>query len=105
MLVQQKWENVNVARLHKRHMLKLYLIGPDGKDMFSELDRGFDPTGWVRGEEYAFTSVFHLPKDLSVGTYTLSIAMADLDGQPRIALGIAGADERLRYALGSIEVC
>jgi hypothetical protein len=105
LLVKQNWENVNVARLHKRHLLKLYLTGPDGKDVFSELDHAFDPTGWVRGEEYAFTSVFHLPKDLPAGVYTLSIAMADLDGQPRIALGIEGADDRLRYTLGSIEVC
>jgi hypothetical protein len=30
--------------------------------------------------------------------------MTDLDGTPRIALGIEGGDARLRYNLGKIEV-
>ncbi|RPJ49633.1 MAG: DUF4832 domain-containing protein, partial [Chloroflexi bacterium] len=105
LLLRQKWANRNVARLYKRHMLKLYLIGADGKEVFSEPDRAFDPTGWVAGETYRLTSVFHLSKNLPVGKYDLLVALADVTGVPRIALGITGGDGQRRYKLGQIEVC
>jgi len=104
LLLHQKWVNRNVAHLHKRHNLTLYLTSPDGKVAYSEMDRTFDPTGWIRGEEYSLTSVYHLPKGLEKGTYDLSIAMTDLEGIPRIALGIAGVDEQRRYRLGKIVI-
>jgi hypothetical protein len=104
LLFQQSWQNQNVARLHKRHLLTLYLSGAEGNDVFSEPDRAFNSTSWISGEDYAFTSIYHLPKDLPAGAYDLSIAMTDLDGTPRIALGIEGGDDRLRYKLGKIEV-
>ncbi len=105
LLLRQRWANRNVARLHKRHVLKMYLIGADGKVAYEEKDRAFDPTSWINGQPVSLTSVFHLPKELPAGLYDLTIAMTDLDGTPRIALAIDGDDGQHRYKLGKIEVC
>lgn len=103
-LLRQKWTNQNVGRCYKRYPLKLYLIDSTGKTAYSEVDRSFDQTTWVRGQIYEYTSVFHLPPELPAGSYSVAIALVNWDGEPSIRLGIAGGDALKRYRLGMLAV-
>ncbi len=103
-LLTQDWVNRNVGRLYKRHSLKVYLTDSEGNEKFTELDRAFDQTKWVRGETYPVISVFYLPKDLQPGIYDVRIALVDQRGNPSIRLAIQGEDSKRRYKLGTIRV-
>jgi hypothetical protein len=103
-LMRETWVNQNTGRLYQRHPLKLYLTDVQGNVKFSEVDRGFDETHWVRGETYPVISIFHLPKDLSPGEYDVRIALVDDQGKPQIALAIQGSDLERRYKLGTIRI-
>jgi hypothetical protein len=103
-LLNQTWVNRNVGRCYKRFPLKVYLTDTQGKDKFSEVDRGFGQTDWAQGETYKVTSVLHLPKDLTPGVYEVRIAMVDEAGNPRVDLGIQGVDSRKRYKLGTVQI-
>lgn len=103
-LLRQKWINQNVGRCYKRYPLKMYLLDKAGNIVYAEADRSFDQTGWVRNQDYDYTSVFHLPANLPPGDYDLRIAMVDWDGNPSIRLGIAGEDAFARYHLGMVSV-
>ncbi len=103
-LLTQTWANRNSGRLYVRHPLKLYLTDSQSAEKFSEVDRAFDETQWVKGETYPVISVFHLPKDLAPGVYDVRVALVDGTGQPRIKLAIKGADAQGRYSLGTIIV-
>jgi len=105
LLLRQVWENQNVGRLYRRHLLKLYLVDRKGERHFSEIDESFDPRPWVRGEKYAVTSVFHLPADLAAGSYEVRIALIDpRAGEVAIALAMEGGDSDKTYRLGMVEV-
>jgi hypothetical protein len=105
LVVRHSWVNRNVGRLYVRHLLKLYLTDARGNTKFSEADPGFDPTSWVCGQTYSGISVFHLPKNLTPGTYDVRIALVDLlRGEPSIQLGILGQDSMGRYKLGEIRI-
>jgi hypothetical protein len=94
LVLHQRWENLNTGRLHERHAFKLYLIDASGTEHHQQLDRWFDPTSWVQGEQNETHSMFQLPSDLTPGTYDLRIALVDLVAQePRIRLGIDGVDD------------
>ena len=103
-LLHQKWANRNVARCYKRHPLKLYLTDAAGNTVYEEADRTFDQTSWIRGQSYDWLSIFHLPAGLPEGTYDVRIALVDLEGNPKISLGIAGGDLQKRYRLGTVLV-
>ena len=48
---------------------------------------------------------FRLPPGVTPGIHTLTIAVGDASGTPRIALPLPGNDEReRRYALGTLTV-
>lgn len=104
LVINQKWRNQNVGRLYVRHNLKFFLMGADGNEIFSFTDQDFDPTFYIRGQEYSHMSAFHVPKDLAVGTYELCIAVTNRLEQPVIRLAIAGEDEKLRYPLGTLQI-
>jgi Domain of unknown function (DUF4832)/Beta-galactosidase len=103
-LMRETWVNRNVGRLYQRYPLKVYLTDPQGNAKFSEVDRGFDETTWIRDETYPVISIFHLPKDLSPGDYDVRIALVDDKGKPQINLAIEGFDSEKRYKLGSIRI-
>jgi uncharacterized protein DUF4832/glycosyl hydrolase family 42 (putative beta-galactosidase) len=103
-LLTQNWVNRNVGRLYKRHSLKVYLTDSQGNGKFSEVDRAFDQTDWVRGENYRTISVFHLARTLTPGAYDVRVALVDEAGSPRINLGIEGADSNKRYKLGTVQI-
>jgi len=103
-LMRETWVNRNVGRLYQRMPLKVYLTDAQGKEKFSEVDSGFDETTWVRGENYLWISIFHLPNELSPGEYDVRIALVDESGKPQINLAIAGADAEKRYKLGTIRI-
>jgi hypothetical protein len=103
-LMRQIWVNRNVGRLYERHPLKVYLTDSQGKEKFSEVDRSFDETHWVRGETYPVTSIFHLKKDLPPGAYEVRVALVDYAGKPQINLAIQGQDSEKRYKLGTIRI-
>ena len=103
-LLRQTWVNRNVGRLYERHPLKVYLTDTAGNEKFSEVDRSFDETTWVRDETYPVTSIFHLPKALSPGEYDVRIALVDRAGKPQINLAIEGQDSIKRYKLGTIHI-
>jgi hypothetical protein len=105
LLLKQNWVNRNVGRLYVRHLLKLYLTDAQGNEKFSEAVTGFDETRWVQGQEYPLISVFHLPKELTPGTYEVRIALVDEGtGKPEIRLGIEGEDGQGRYKVGEIQI-
>jgi len=105
LLLKQNWVNRNVGRLYVRHLLKLYLTDAQGNEKFSEVVTGFDETRWVQGQEYPLISVFHLPKELTPGTYEVRIALVDEGtGKPEIRLGIEGEDGQGRYKVGEIQI-
>ena len=104
MVFRQTWVNRNVGRLYVQHWLKLYLTDSAGNEKFAEVDSSFDPTTWVKGQDYSLTTVFHLKKDLAPGTYDVRIALADSQGTPRINLGIDGKDSQQRYKVGVIRI-
>jgi hypothetical protein len=104
LVVHQSWLNRNAGRLYIAHPLKLYLTGSDGKEVFSEADKGFGESTWVAGSTYPVMSVFHLPQTIPPGEYDIRIALVDASGKPRIRLGIAGEDEDHRYRLGVIQI-
>lgn len=104
MVFRQTWVNRNVGRLYVPHWLKLSLTDSEGNEKFGEIDSSFDPTAWVKGEEYTVSSVFHLKKDLAPGTYDVRIALVDERGNPRINLGIEGRDSQGRYKVGEIRI-
>jgi hypothetical protein len=103
-LIHQIWVNRNVGRLYQRHPMKMYLTDVQGNEKFSEVDRGFDETTWVRGEVYPVVSIFHLPSNLSPGEYDVRIALVGDNGKPYINLAIKGEDSHKRYKLGTIRV-
>jgi hypothetical protein len=82
----------------------VYLTGGAGRTAFAGTDERFDPRPWVAGETYPVTSTFRLPGDLLAGRYTVRIALVDESGEPRVRLGIAGADAQLRYPLGTVQI-
>ncbi len=105
LVLRQTWENQNVGRLYRRHLLKLHLFDSDGTERFSGSAGTFDPTGWVKGERYDVLSVFKLPGDLKPGGYEARIALVDAESETaRIRLAIAGGDAELRYRIGTIRV-
>ena len=105
LLLRQVWENQNVGRLYRRHLLKLHLVDGMGERHFSEADESFDPRPWVRGEKYAVTSVFHLPADLAAGSYEVRIALVDPRARDAaIALAMEGGDSDRTYRLGTLEI-
>jgi hypothetical protein len=104
LLLRQRWANRNVGRCYRRYPLKLYLTDPAGKEVYSEVDRTFDQTAWVRGQSYELTSVFHLPAGLEEGLYEVRIALVDWEGTPALRLSIAGGDEQKRYRLGVLRL-
>jgi hypothetical protein len=104
LLLRQRWQNLNVGRCYRRHPLRLYLINADDETVYAETDTSFDPTGWVRGETYEFTSVFHLPQDLPAGRYDLRVALADWEHRPALRIAIEGDDGQRRYQLGTITI-
>ncbi len=103
-LMRETWVNRNVGRLYERHPLKVYLTDASGAEKFSEVDRSFDETHWVRGETYPVTSIFHLPATLPPGEYQVRVGLVDKTGKPQINLAIAGEDPEKRYLLGSIRI-
>ena len=104
LVVRQTWVNRNVGRLYVRHPLKLYLTDSQGKEKFSEADDSLDETTWVQGESHSLLSVFHLPKDVPVGSYDVRMALVDKNGKPDIRLPISGEDSEGRYRVGEIRV-
>jgi hypothetical protein len=103
-LLSQAWTNRNVGRSLKSFPLQVSLIDTGGNERFSEKDDTIDQTQWLRGEDQAFTSVFHLPKNLAPGTYDLRVAMVDRTSSSSLNLAIQGADSKKRYRLGTIQV-
>jgi hypothetical protein len=75
-----------------------------GEVAWSEVNQAFDPRSWLAGTTYPAESAFRLPADLKPGDYDLRIALVDETGQPRVRLGIEGADPALRYQLGSVRI-
>jgi len=104
LLMRETWVNRNVGRLYQRHPLKVYLTDAQGNEKFSEVDRSFDETPWVRGETYPVIGISHLPKTLSPGEYDVRIALVDNTGKPQINLAIQGQDSEKRYKLGTIRI-
>jgi len=104
LLLRQTWVNRNVGHLYLRQPLKIYLTDGQENEKFSEVDGGFDETTWIKGTEYPFISIFHLPASLAPGVYDLRIALVDQTGQPDISLGISGVDAQKRYRLGTIQI-
>lgn len=104
LVLQQSWTNRNAGRLYVAHPLKLYLTSNDGKEVFSEADRGVNESSWVAGTTYRLVSVFHLPPTVPPGKYDIRIALVDASGKPKIRLGIAGEDAEHRYRVGEIQI-
>jgi hypothetical protein len=109
LLLKQRWANRNVGRCYKRHPLGLFLLDQAGREVYSEMDKSFDQTSWVRGQSYELTSIFHLPAGLPEGVYDLRIAMTDWEGNPALRLAITGDDangyaRRKCYRLGQVRV-
>jgi hypothetical protein len=55
------------------------------------------------GTNYSVENAFLLPEKLRPGSYDLRLALVDDTGQPRVRLGIEGADGQLRYRLGILK--
>ena len=104
LVFRQTWVNRSVGRLYVQHWLKLILTDVAGNEKFSEVNTSFDPTTWVRGQEYSLISVFHLKKDLAPGTYDVRIALVNADGKASINLPIEGGDTEKRYRVGTLRV-
>jgi hypothetical protein len=102
--LRQEWLNRNASWCVHPYRLKVYLLDRAEKEVWSGVDRSFDPRSWVRGTTYAVASGFTLPRKLKPGTYDLRLALVDEAGTPRVRLGIAGADPAGRYPLGSVTV-
>jgi hypothetical protein len=104
LVLRQQWVNRNCSWCIYPYRLKLYLLDRDGNTIWSEVDRTFDPSAWLRGTTYPAQTSCPLPGDLKPGTYELRLALVDEAGNPRVQLGIAGADQVQRYHLGTMTI-
>ena len=104
LVLRQSWVNRNAGRLYVNHPIRLYLVDPSGKEVFSATNSAFDETNWVQGQTYRFMSVFQLTKEIPAGRYNVQIALVDSRGNPSIRLGIAGDNGMHRYTVGSIRI-
>ena len=102
--LQQEWVNRNSSWCVYPYRLKLFLVGADGHEAWSGVDREFDPRSWVRGSTYPVSSQFRLAESLKPGNYDLQIALVDASGIPSVRLGNAGGDALKRYRLGSVTI-
>jgi len=103
-VLRQEWVNRNSSFCPRRFPLRLELVGADGRAAFSAVDGDIHQEGWIAGPVYPVSSAFRLPEDLKPGAYDLRIALVDEQGQPRVKLGIEGADSESRYRLGTLRI-
>jgi len=102
--LRQEWLNRNASWCVYPYRLRVFLMDSGGEVAWSEVNQAFDPRSWLAGTTYPAESAFRLPADLKPGDYDLRIALVDETGQPRVRLGIEGADPALRYQLGSVRI-
>lgn len=102
--LEQSWVNRNASWCVHPFRLMLFLLAPDGREVFSAIDTAFDPRPWVRDRTYDVVSKFPLSETLQPGKYRVALALVDSPGRPRVRLGIQGADAELRYAVGEIVI-
>lgn len=104
LILRQYWKNQGVGKLYVKYPLRVYLCDSQDRVIWSEIDHQFDPTDWKRGNVYEVFSSFTLPNALPSGTFKLKVGLVNPEGVPSIALGMEGADEKLRYTIGTVEI-
>lgn len=120
--VGMKWQNVGSAPCYRPYRMAIRLTSPAGQPRVFVSDITVDK--WLPGSIELFTEEFFkqpqdlppgevaqvastivLPTDLTLGTYTVSIAVVGEDAeQPRVRLGIQGRAEDGWYPLSSISL-
>ncbi len=99
------WENTGVAPPYfKTYPLVLSLTDAAGAAVQTQqLDP--DIRTWLPGKPVQLQGTMQLPGDIPAGTYDLRLAFVDpANGQPILALAIAGRDTQGRYVIGPVKV-
>jgi hypothetical protein len=103
LLLQMKWANVGVGKLHHRYVLRFSLLDAEGQPVFTA-DAKSNPRDWFPGERDVSESLL-LPATLKPGDYALAIEMADATGQRRsFRLAMDAPEKAGRYTLSRVRI-
>lgn len=97
-------ENDGVGRCWEDHDFSIYLEDANGNVVYTGTDASFNPVSMNGGEAHYFNLKFDLPETLKNGEYTIKFAISDSQGNPKIAMPIAGNDGTYKYYLGKVTV-
>ena len=104
LLLEDTWKNDGVAPCYDSYALQWSLVNARGENVVVQITYPTTPTTrWWPGEEVSDRSVISLPPGLTVGDYSLKVAMVKPeDPTLHIQLGIASRDAQGRYTLGTL---
>jgi len=101
--LEMKWANVGVGKLHRPHVLRLFLHDAAGQSVLTA-DAKADPRDWLPGE-HSLTDALSIPATLKTGDYTLAAALVDPNGRGRpFRLAIDAPENQGRYSLSKLIV-
>lgn len=99
----QTWTNNGAGFSPKAYPLMVYLTNPNGKIVWSGIDKKLDQRKWFKGEFHDVLSTFQLPPKVRPGVYDLKIAFVDDAGKPVVAMPMENGVGRM-YKIGSVKV-
>lgn len=101
--IDMLWKNTGIAPFYFNWPLELSLSDSNGNIVY-QMKANEDIRKWLPGNIHS-KQILRLPGDLSVGTYTLCVAILDPNtNNPGVELAIGSKRSDNRYSLGSIEV-
>ena len=97
-------ENDAMGRCWEDYDFSIYLEDANKNIVYTGTDASFNPVSMNGGEAHYYNFSYDLPSTLAKGEYLIKFAISDKDGNPVIAMPIAGNDGTYRYFLGTVTV-
>jgi hypothetical protein len=103
LMLQMKWANVGVGKLHHPYALRLYLLNAVSQPVLSA-DAKADPRDWLPGE-HSLTESVPIPSALEAGDYTVALTLVDPSAQRRPwRLAMDAPENEGRYEISKVKV-